>query len=119
MATTDGNLLPGLVADMGRDCSFMRKRISRTELPASVGPPTLASVSRDNATLITFGTVVPLIPAFLMVLMAATLRLWATIIEDRAGLRLDPYADSWIFLPTILEDELDEARVRREYEGLY
>jgi hypothetical protein len=80
---------------------------------------TLASLARDNATLITFGVLTPLVPPFLMVLLAATLRLWATIIEDRCQLRLNPYADSWVFLPTILENELDERRVRKEYEGLY
>lgn len=84
-----------------------------------IGGVTLSALSRDNATLITFGDFTPLLSAFLMVHMAVTLRLWASIIEDRANLRLDPYADSWMFLPTILENELDERRIRKEYEGLH
>jgi len=79
---------------------------------------TLATIARDNATLLTFGIYYPWISALLMVLIAATLRLWATIIEDRLRLRLAPEGDSWVFLPTVLENELDEARVRKEYEGL-
>lgn len=79
---------------------------------------TLAAMARDNATLIIFGVLTPMMPPFLMVLLAATLRIWATIIEDRCHLRLNPYADSWVFLPTILENELDERQVRKEYESL-
>lgn len=81
-------------------------------------PGSLIDIARMNATLITFGVMTAALPMICYCLISITLRLWVSIFEDQLGLFIDPYADSWIFLPTILENELDERRVRKEYEGL-
>ena len=81
-----------------------------------VWPGSLTDIVRLHVTLIAYGDIFPLIPAGIIIIMALTLRLWVSVLEDRYSLFVIPIADAWTFLPTVLEDALDEWRARGEVD---
>ncbi|RVU33696.1 hypothetical protein EOI86_21330 [Hwanghaeella grinnelliae] len=73
-------------------------------------PGDLVGIFKANAVLITFGDWMAFLPVVLYVAIALCLRVWASILEDRWSITPISVADSWIFLPTMLEDQIMAAK---------
>jgi len=74
-------------------------------------PGSLIGIARSHATLIAFGDWTPAIPVAIHIVIALCIRLWAEVLEDRWSIPPSPLSDCWIFLPTFVENELDQRRL--------
>lgn len=75
----------------------------------TVWPGDLIHMFRDNATLILFGDWTPWLIGSIYTAIAICLRLWASVLEARWSIAPIRMADSWVYLPAMLEGALREA----------
>lgn len=69
-------------------------------------PGDLIAMHKASAVLIMIGDWIAFLPVTIYVAIALCLRLWASILEDYWSIEPIPTANSWVFLPTMLEDQL-------------
>lgn len=77
-------------------------------------PGDLVALHKANSVLLMFGDWIAFLPVVIFITIALCLRLCASMLEDRWSITPIPTANSWIFLPTMLEDQLMAAKTRRQ-----
>ena len=77
-------------------------------------PGDLVAIYKKHSVLIMFGDWMAFLPVVIFIAIALCLRLWASILEDRWSITPISTANSWIFLPTILEDQIMAANSPRK-----